>query len=143
MKFIKYLYSLDNGTICLYPNYSQKLEGDRGTIINCIVHELQQFLNLYGKSNKFVILLDLTKVKIIDNHDFILYRKLKQSLERIYPDKLEKVIIYDYSKKSYYLLKIVKSILDKEVQEKIVTDKNYRVFIDKFLEKTAIVDNSG
>tara|TARA_B110000977_G_scaffold48820_1_gene66322 strand:- start:26 stop:463 length:438 start_codon:yes stop_codon:yes gene_type:complete len=141
MKFINYLYTLDNGNICLYPNYDQKLVGKREVIINCILGELQNFLEMYGKTNKFVILLDLTKVNVVENHDFILYRRLKVAVETNYPDKLDRVIIYEYSKKSYCLLNIIRAVLDKEVQKKIVIDKGYKQFIDSFLGTTTVNNN--
>jgi len=146
MTFIKYLYTLENGSVCIYPDYKNKIQ-DRESFPDTITDELNKVLQIYGGNNKrFIILVDLTKVKMNCEQatgNIFFYRKLKVRLEQEFPNKLEKIIIYDYTDSTIFLLNILKLILDKELRDKIIVDRNYKMFINSKIITNVTANNNG
>ncbi len=137
MNYINHLYNLDNGNICIYPNYTKKIN-DKSIFPDILINELRDIIIKNGSQNKFIILMDLSKLQITPDYasnNIFFYRRLKKRLEEAFPDKLEKVIIYNYTRKTIFFVSILKLILDKELTEKIIIDKNYRKFIEAILNK--------
>lgn len=145
MSFIKYLYNLESGSVCIYPHYENKIK-NYATFPDTLVRELTKILQTYGEGDeKFIVLVDLTKVKMNCEQatsNIFFYKKLKTRIEKQFPNKLEKIIIYDYTEKNAFLLNIIKLILDKELRDKIIIDRNYKLFINSKIISDINANNS-
>jgi len=146
MAFVKYLYNLESGSVCIYPNYVNKIQ-NKELFPEIITRELNNILDKYGKGGrKFIVLIDLTKVQMTSDHatrSIFFYKKLKNHLEKKFPDKLEKIIIYDYTDSTIFLLNVIKFILDKELRDKIIISKDYKKFINSKITSDSNVNNNG
>ena len=145
MSFIEYLYNLENGSVCVRPLYGNKIK-NRSQFPDTLAMELNNILQTYGGiDNKFIVLVDLTKINMNSEHatnNIFFYKKLKDRLERDFPDKLDKIIIYDYTEKTNFLLNIIKLILDKDLRKKIIVDRKYKEFVnDKIVNKSNLNNN--
>ena len=146
MKYVNHLYNLENGNICIYPNYRKRIQ-DKLLFSNILIEELNDIILQNGSENKFIILVDLGRLRITPDYatnNLIFYKNLKKKLEKAFPDKLEKVIIYNYTRATLFFVSVIKLILDKELREKIIVDTNYRQFFDNIINKkpTIAVNNS-
>jgi hypothetical protein len=146
MTFIKYLYNLESGSVCIYPDYSNKIQ-NKDLFPETITYELSNILERYGEGDhKFIVLVDLTKIQMNSEQagkNIFFYKKLKDHLENKFPNKLEKIIIYDYTEKTIFLLNILKLILDRELRNKIIINKDYKVFINTKIISDINVSNNG
>tara|TARA_B110000211_G_scaffold217440_1_gene261317 strand:+ start:528 stop:977 length:450 start_codon:yes stop_codon:yes gene_type:complete len=146
MPFIKYLYTLESGSVCIYPDYDNKIK-NRDLFPETITLELNTLLQTYGTDrSKFIILIDLTKVKMNceqASSNLLFYKNLKIHLENKFPDKLEQIIIYDYTHQTFFLLSIIKLICGKELRDKIIMDRNYKQFMNSKIISNINVNNNG
>ena len=146
MSFIEYLYNLESGCVCIHPNYNNKIK-NRELFADTLTGELKNILQTHGKGDtKFIILVDLTKVNMNCEHatgNLFFYKKLKNRLEYEFPNKLEKIIIYDYTDKTIFLVTILKLILDKELRNKIIIDRNYKSYVDPRITSNITLNNNG
>ena len=145
MNFIEYLYNLESGTICIYPNYKTKIQ-NKTLFPDVISNELNTLLEKYGQENtKIIILIDLTKIEMTTEYasnNLSFYRRLKTRLEHDFQNILERIIIYEYTNKTAFLLTLIKLILDKELRKKIIIDRKYKQFIEKGMKIKTIANNN-
>lgn len=136
MGFLNYLCQLDDGSICIHPDCNKSLGKDKKKALVDIITEIKQFEEKYGETNKFIILLNLKKTSITESTlDIKFLRRLRKILVRQFPDKLNKLIIYDYTDKMLCIIQIIRFLIGQEYKDKIMIDKNYKVFIDNLLKK--------
>ena len=98
-----------------------------------LMNELSVILNNNGRDNRFIILIDLSKMNITPDYassNIFFYKNLKKTLEKNFYDKLDKVIIYEYTKASVFFIKLLKVILDKELTDKIIIDRGFKEFFE-------------
>ena len=137
MNFINHLYNLDNGSICIYPNYNRQII-DRDSFTRELINELNVILSTNGRGNKFIVLIDLSKMNITPDHascNIFFYKNLKKTLEKTFNDKLDKIIIYEYTKTTVFFIKLLKLILDKDLTDKIIIDKGFYDFFENGIKK--------
>jgi hypothetical protein len=139
MGFINYLYIIDN-SICVYPDYKHNfINVSSGEVIRKLESEFNQLFIEHGENKRIILLLDLTKIDI--NNLGIGIPTLKiliQYLQTNYPEKLNSVIIYNYSEKIKFIIALLKSFVNPEVSAKIIVDRNYQKFIDILLNRKKI-----
>ena len=144
MNYLNYLCQLEDGSICVCPNYKISITKNKHTSPVTIVKEIKHFLDNYGIQNKFIVLLSLNNMDPQTSKiDLFFYKKLKQILENNFPDKLCKLIIYDYSEKYMFFFRFMKLIAGQEYWDKIIIDKNYKVFVDKMTKNDNIIVNNN
>lgn len=144
MKLLVYLYNLANGHICIAPNYGQSIHNKK-TYPCELISELKSLLKSYGSESKFMLMIDLTKINMSCEHassNLPFYISLQKAIVAALPDKLEKIIIYDYTEKTAFLLNIAKIVLDREIRNKIILDKNYKIYVEKFMEHKINLNNN-
>ena len=146
MNYVNHLYNLENGNICIYPNYTKRIS-NKILFPDILISELNEIINNNGSNNKFIILIDLGRLQITPDYatnNIFFYKKLKRKLELAFPNKLEKVIIYNYTRTTLFFVNVIKLVLDKELTKKIIIDKNYKQFIEhRLTEKDNITVNNN
>ena len=137
MDFLNYLCQLEDGTICIHPDCNKSLGDNKKQALQVIISEIKYFEKKFGATNKFIILLNLKETAITESTlDIKFLTKLRKVLVREFPDKLNKLIIYDYSEKMLCVIHLIRLLIGKEYRDKILIDKNYKIFIDNLLTKT-------
>ena len=74
----------------------------------------------------YILLLDFKKVR----KKFINMRKIKKILHHLqngYPDKLEKCVVYNYTKLWKFLMRVILSLLDPVTKKKICFKKSLNI----------------
>jgi len=124
----------------VYPDYKHNfINVSSGEVIRKLESEFDQLFIEHGENKRIILLLDLTKIDI--NNLGIGIPTLKiliQYLQTNYPEKLNSVIIYNYSEKIKFIIALLKSFVNPEVSAKIIVDRNYQKFIDILLNRKKI-----
>ena len=124
----------------MYPDYKHNfINVSSGEVIRKLESEFDQLFIEHGENKRIILLLDLTKIDI--NNLGIGIPTLKiliQYLQTNYPEKLNSVIIYNYSEKIKFIIALLKSFVNPEVSAKIIVDRNYQKFIDILLNRKKI-----
>lgn len=144
MVFVNYLHIIDN-SICVYPNYKQNLRDVPSLeVIKNLETEFDELFIKHGQNRKIILLLDLTQIDM--NNLGIGIPSLKtiiQYLQKNHPDKLNRVIIYNYTEKVKFIITLLKNFVNPEISAKIIVDRNYQKFIDVLLSKRKIKSSNN
>ena len=136
MVFVNFLHIIDN-SICVYPNYKQDLLNvPSNEVIKQLEGEFDKLFIQHGQDRRIILLLDLTQIDI--NNLGIGIPSLKtiiQYLQTSHPDKLNRVVIYNYTEKVKFVIALLKKFVKPEISAKIIVDRNYQKFINVLLSK--------
>jgi hypothetical protein len=122
--FIKNKNSNELGTICIILNNFEKNENNNNKIIAHIIKICTNALLLSQKNgnDSFNVEIDASNISL-KQLDKKLAKNLAITLQQLFPDKLNKCIIYNTPTFFYHFYDIIKIFIDKKTRNKITIMK--------------------